>query len=150
MASEKKATIHGDSRTHFYKLWMNMKSRCDYRKNNRYHCYGSRGIKYCDRWTQYLNFKEDMYEGYIEHFSLNGKRNTSLDRIDNNGGYCKENCRWATINQQMRNKKNTRLIEYNGKKMILADWAMLFNIRLGTLKQRFYVYKWSLDKCFNF
>lgn len=78
-----------------YHCWRNLRRRCDDPSNNRYSTYGARGITYCDRWKSYENFLEDMGrkpEGMV------------LDRIDNDGPYCKENCRWATLKQSANNK----------------------------------------------
>jgi DNA segregation ATPase FtsK/SpoIIIE-like protein len=98
---------HGFSvggKPHFYKVWENIKTRCTAKKGPKYHNYAARGIK--SLWVSFEEFKNDMYESYLEHKEKYGQRNTTIDRIDPNGHYCKENCRWATYSQQ---KINTRL-----------------------------------------
>lgn len=88
-----------------YYRFRGIKNRCQNKNQKDYHYYGGRGIK-CE-WKTYQDFKNDMYESYLEHKKIYGKNNTSLDRIDNNGNYCKENCRWATLKEQYKNKRNT-------------------------------------------
>mgnify|MGYP001605568036 FL=1 len=79
---------------------MLMKARCNNPKNHKYPIYGARGIKCL--WNKFEDFRDDMYESYLEHVKEFGK-NTSIDRIDVNGHYCKENCRWATAKEQSIN-----------------------------------------------
>lgn len=104
---------HGMSKTKFYKVYSSMLARCNNILHQAYIHYGARGIKVCDRWqgkNGFIHFKEDMYESYLEHIEKYGELGTSLDRIDNNSNYCKENCRWATYEEQGNNKRNTRYV----------------------------------------
>lgn len=77
-----------------------MRERCRYKKGNRFYRYGARGISVCDRWNIFENFLEDMGER---------PEGMQIDRIDNDGDYCKENCRWVTPRQNSVNKKQTKL-----------------------------------------
>lgn len=104
---------HGMFGTHFYKKWAKAKERCTNKNNAKYAQYGGRGIIFSERWNDFINFKEDMYESYLEHLKKYGKENTTLDRIDVNKGYCKENCKWATWREQNGNKQDT--IYYKGQ-----------------------------------
>lgn len=119
------------SRTKTYTVWWSMRRRCENPKQKSYERYGGRGITVCERWQSYENFLEDM--GHVPQ----GK---SLDRIDNNGPYSPENCRWATLQEQGRNKRNNRLFTMNGKTQCLAAWSsetgiseslVLFRLGLG-------------------
>lgn len=101
---------HGLSRTKFYRRWASIKDRCYSIQNKNYHHYGGRGIEVCDRWLKFENFRDDMYESFLEHEKIHGGRQTSIDRIDNNGDYCKDNCRWVTHKEQSNNRRQTRKI----------------------------------------
>lgn len=109
-----KYDLHGWSRTRIYKLWHGMKSRCQDKNNSAYHRYGGRGITVCKRWQKFMNFLKDMGLPPDGH---------QLDRIDNNGAYSPENCRWATPLEQGQNQRTNRLITYDGQTKTVAAWA---------------------------
>ena len=87
---------HGMHNDRFYQIWADMKVRCDVTTNQSYSGYGGRGICYDPMWKDFVNFREDMYDTYQDDLTL--------DRIDPNGNYCKENCRWLSKSEQGRNK----------------------------------------------
>ena len=124
------------SKTHI--VWQHMIQRCTNLRDKGYPNYGGRGIKVCKRWqNSFENFLEDMGEvpeGY------------QIDRINNNGNYCKENCRWSTRKEQQRNKRDNHLETYKGKTQCLAAWAEEFDINYSTLCSRIFRSGWSIEK----
>lgn len=113
-----------------YETYRGMIKRCYLKTHFHYKDYGGRGIKVCDRWlgkNGFDNFIEDM-----------GKKPSgySLDRIDNGGDYCPENCRWATSIEQASNKRNNKIITYKGETHIAAEWSRILGIRPGTFSER--------------
>lgn len=96
----------------FRKTWENILYRCTNPKDKRYEYYKNKGV--CNEWLEYNNFRKDMLLSFVFHVNENGLKNTTIDRIDNNKGYCKENCRWATWEEQRINKKSyKKAIEIN-------------------------------------
>ena len=118
-----------------------MKNRCDNSNFRYYRLYGGRGISYSKDWEKFENFQKDMEKTYI--------KGLTIDRIDNNGNYCKENCRWSDWFTQANNTNRNRYIKFNGETKTLSEWIRFFGLKASTVRQRFYVYKWSVDRCFN-
>lgn len=115
-------TTHGKKHTVEYNTWARLIDRCTNPNFPKYNDYGGRGIGVCDRWRySFENFYEDM--------GPRPSNKHSIDRYPNNdGNYEPPNCRWATNDEQQRNKRNNRWVEYEGKKMIAADWARYLGI----------------------
>lgn len=126
-------------------LWSGMKQRCYNPKNLRYNCYGGRGIKVCERWLDYYNFQEDMYESYLEHVAEFGEKDTTLDRIDVNGNYCKENCKWSTKKEQANNK-TTNIFTPTGE--TLFNYCKRTGINYNTVRGRLKD-GWTLEKALS-
>lgn len=120
-------TIHGLSRTRVYGAWNKMKGRCEYNSNPSYKDYGGRGIKVCERWHSFENFFADMGHPPLE---------LTLDRIDNNGDYEPDNCRWATRKVQQNNNRQNRKIKFNGMTKTIAEWAQVRGIKAPTIGHR--------------
>ena len=116
------------------KTYYGMVARCNNTDFIRYKLYSGRGIKCL--WTSYKEFKNDMYESYMEHIKIHSRFNTQLDRIDNNGNYCKENCRWATRKEQGANTRQNIFITYKGETKIIAEWSRKLKINNKTISQR--------------
>lgn len=104
-------------------------NRCYDQKNMAYKNYGGRGIVVCERWHNILSFIEDMGEK---------PKSLSLDRIDNDGPYSPENCRWATQKQQARNTRTNLFVEIGGVSRTLAEWSEVSGISYGCLQGRLY------------
>lgn len=140
------AFVHGFSNNRFYRNWLSMKARCYNSKTSNFYLYGGRGIKISDRWLKFENFKDDMYKSYLEHIEQFGKNNTSIDRIDNNGNYELNNCKWTTNKEQGRNKRNNHLLTFKGETLPLSQWAEKINISSKVLRTRILRDKWSTER----
>lgn len=135
---------HGMSKTRFYNVWNLIISKCNNPKNDKFNRYGERGIK-CE-WKCFEDFKKDMYVSYKKHLNRFGILNTTIERIDNNGNYCRENCRWATRKEQARNRHTTCKINFNGKTQSIVEWAEETGITRMALWLRIKRRKWSIEK----
>ena len=135
-------TKHGMTKTRIYGIWQNMKNRCRQPNNPRYKDYGARGITYCDAWEDFESFYKWASEtGYNDELTI--------ERIDNNKGYCPENCRWATKEEQQYNKRTTHYLTYKGETKSMAEWSKILNINLQTLAARINTLKWSVERAFE-
>lgn len=127
---------HGMEGTPTYNTWGHMLTRCRNPKHKQYAQYGGRGIKVCREWHSFESFFRDMGEK---------PEGLSLDRINNDDGYYKENCRWATLRQQVGNQQRSLRFEWNGKVQTLSDLAHEHNIPRQRVAQRLEA-GWSLEK----
>ena len=131
--------IHGETHTRLYNIWANMKARCRNERNPEYKRYGERNIKICEDWLTYSNFRQwAISNGYNEKLSI--------DRIDNNGDYCPENCRWTTPKEQANNTRKTRFITIGDKTHSVSEWSRILGIKQSTLNMRLNKYGWSEEK----
>lgn len=122
-----------------------MKRRCSNKGQPNYARYGGIGVKVCDRWEKFLNFKEDMLETYLAHVSQFGEKNTTIDRIDTSKGYSKENCKWSTYSQQRINQKRTNLISFRGRNMSAYEWSRELGFTPNLVNLRLWR-GWSIEK----
>lgn len=120
-------TKHGKSRTKLYRKYASMKSRCYNANNRHYYRYGGRGICMCDEWKN--SFESFCDWAYANGYDPDKSGNYwSIDRIDNNKGYCPENCRFTTAKEQMRNREITTLYEFQGNTYTASEFADVFGI----------------------
>lgn len=118
---------HGLTHSRIYRTWKSMRQRCQNPNDYSFKNYGGRGIKVCDRWNVFENFHADMGD------PPEGK---TMDRIDNDGDYCKENCRWATWAEQHGNKRNSKYLTAFGRSQSLHAWAREYKVHPRTLHNR--------------
>lgn len=134
---------HRMSKTRIYDIWKGMKMRCYDSNFAQYADYGGRGITVCGQWlgkNGFIHFYEDMKDGYAD--------NLTLDRADANGPYCKENCRWVTMKEQCRNKRNNHLIDSPWGRISLIEASEKSGIKYPVLNDR--VRRgWNEDKLFS-
>ena len=121
------SSTHRLSKTRTYSIWKGVIKRCLNKGSRGYRHYGGRGIKVCDQWLAFEAFLADMGEC---------PAGMSIDRIDNDGDYTPENCRWATKAQQARNTCRAKTLTLNGLTLPLKEWAELSGIKYHTLYQR--------------
>jgi hypothetical protein len=137
--SERMKPKHGMSRTAIYYRWNTMRQRCENPKRLYFEHYGGRGIAVCERWLKFENFYEDMGEPPTPDHQI--------DRIDNNGPYSPENCRWTTRFINSNNSRNIRYLTFNDKTQSLSAWARELGLRPDTLWRR--LCKWPIHKAFQ-
>lgn len=125
MYKRAKCVKHGESNSPTYIRWLSMKRRCYYPKNVGYPNYGGRGIKVCDRWLG-----EHGFENFLVDMGEAPSREYSLDRIDVNGDYTPENCRWATWKEQSNNKRTNRKFTHNGRTHTVTEWCEELGLNL--------------------
>lgn len=128
-------------RQHFHALrniWYGIIHRTTNPKHAHYKKYGGRGITVCDRWHSFDNFYADMHETYLVGLSI--------DRINNDSGYSPENCRWATNKEQSNNRRSSKFICIDGVVKTLAEWIEEYGAKSSTVRQRLYVYGWSITE----
>lgn len=124
-----------------YTAWLNMKTRCLNPKVKEFRLYGGRGITVCERWsTSFADFLSDM--------GPRPSKSHSIERIDVNGNYEPQNCFWATRQQQSRNKRNTKLVTYNGVTKPLVGWSDELGISMKTLWVRLKM-NWDIERAFT-
>lgn len=134
---------HGKSRTRLYRIWGDMRTRCENPNYIRFHAYGGRGIKVCESWHVFSNFEEWAYQnGYADDAT---KYECTIERVDVDKDYCPENCTWVPLKKQGYNKTNTRYIEYNGVKKSLAEWSEETGLPASCIASRLDRFNWSIE-----
>lgn len=145
----KKSTSHGMEWTPFYSVFSSMKARCHCINNNSFYRYGGRGIKCL--WKNFIDFQNDMYEGYISFKELHPWVTPSIERNDNDGNYCKDNCTWIAFSKQQKNTSLVKRITFQWETKIRADWEHEYlknhNAKKGILGDRMRRW-WSFEEAF--
>lgn len=126
--AKRTCTTHGKYGSRIYSCWSAMVERCNNPKNTQYHHYGLRGIKVDPEWLKFEKFYADMGEP---------QPGMTLERVDNNGDYCKNNCTWATMRDQCNNRRNSVRVEYLGKTKTLAEWSREKGLSYSMLLYRY-------------
>lgn len=122
-------TMENGKRKPEYEVWRSIKKRCLLKTHPAFKNYGGRGITICDRW-------KDSFENFITDMGRRPSSNHQIERIDNNGNYEPPNCKWATVVEQINNRRNTVIIEHNGISKPLSYWAKEVNINVERLRVR--------------
>lgn len=133
-----RSTTHGKRSEPIYAVWNALKQRTTNPNSASWSAYGGRGITICDNWLTFEGFYADMGDPPFA--------GASVERKNNSLGYSKENCVWATSEEQNNNKRNNRYFEYRGKAYNLLELCELSKLPLTTLRNRLYTYKWSVVK----
>lgn len=130
--TSKRVKRHGDSHTQLHNKWCEMNSRCNFTHGDRYGYYKGRGIRVCEEWKSYEAFKEwSLKNGW--------EPGLSLDRIDNDGPYSPDNCRWVPFKQQCRNRSTNVKITIGGETHILTEWLEMYNVSKHTYYSRLHM-----------
>lgn len=131
---------HDKTNTRLYRIWIRMKLRCYNEKHLYYKYYGERNIKVCDEWL-------DDFQAFYDWAINNGYNdNLTIDRIDVNGNYEPSNCRWATVKQQNRNKRNNVNYTINGEIHCLKEWCEILGLKYDNVWARINKHHWSIER----
>jgi len=123
-------TKHGESDGRLHRIWRGMKTRCNNPNCTTFHHYGGRGIRVCEEWLDFEEFRKWAIESGYED-------GLSIDRIENDQGYNPNNCRWVDKYTQANNKRNSLKVEINGELKTLTEWARYAGIKYTTIKGRY-------------
>ena len=142
LAAEKNSETlktHGMTNTRLFHIWQLMRERCYNSSHPAYNRYGGRGICVCKEWENFQPFYNwAMINGYAEDLTI--------DRIDNNGNYEPDNCRWVNLFVQANNKCNNRYFPYNGELHTLPEWSRLYGISFPALRSRVIYHGWTMER----
>lgn len=133
-------TKHGKSNTKLHPVWRGMKQRCYNKNDKRYKYYGARGIAVCDEW------RNDFMAFYTWSMNNGYKEGLTIDRIDINGNYEPDNCRWTTQKQQNKNTRHNKNYTINGETYCLKDWCTILRLKYSTVANRINLYNWSIER----
>ena len=129
---------HGMTGTRIYRIWLGMKQRCFYEKSHNFEYYGGRGISVCEKW-------KNSFETFFEDMKLPPTEKHSLERIDNDGNYCPENCKWATATEQMNNSRHCHYLTYQGETLTISQWTKKMGLTRSVIHARLKT-GWTVDR----
>lgn len=133
---------HGEAwSTPEYHVWQAMIQRCTNPSNPRFRNYGARGIVVCDSWRR-------SFAAFLSDMGRRPSARHSLDRIDNDRSYSPDNCRWATIGVQSRNRRTNRLLTHDGRTLTIAEWATIVDVKQNTIVTRLRS-GWNVDRALS-
>lgn len=136
MAKRGRPRTHGESTTRIYGIWNGMRARCEKEHNPRYEDYGGRGITVCPEWQDYTTFRDWAYaNGYSDDLTI--------DRIDNDKGYSPDNCRWATMTEQIRNRSCAWTVTIDGVTKPAIEWCKEYGVPYNVASARRALASWS-------
>lgn len=122
-----------------YVVWVNMRSRCSDPENKAFAGYGGRGITVCERW-------QESFEAFFADMGLRPSRNHQLDRIDNDGPYSPENCRWVSRIENCNNRRDNVLVEWRGEALTVPEWARRTGLTKYAIWQRLKLLGWDVER----
>lgn len=138
------AKRHGGSAERLYRVWGGMRNRCYDKNRQEYPSYGGRGIRICDEWLHdYGAFRRWAYENGFDPGATGYE--CSIDRIDPDGDYSPENCRWIPMSEQTWNRRDTWCLEYRGRRMTLVDASLVHGVAMSTIRTRI-KRGWSVER----
>ena len=126
-----------------YCIWMKMKSRCFNTNDKSYKNYGERGIIVCDRW-------KNSFENFITDLGWRPSNDYSLERLNYNGDYCPDNCKWILKSEQTKNSRRVKQIIYNNKRQCLTEWCKELNLNYATMRHRIYDLNISFEEAIRY
>lgn len=132
---------HGRSKTPEFNSWVCMRQRCNNPRHKRYADWGGRGISICPKWDTFEQFFKDMGE--------KPSPSHTLERKDNNKGYCKENCIWGTKSEQDNNRRSNVIIEFKGEQKTLMQWTKELNLPYKLTNNRIRQLGWPIERAFR-
>lgn len=135
-----KHEMHGGCHTRLYRIWANIKTRCLNEHDPHYKNWGGRGVQICSEWKESFSSFRDwaISHGYADTLTI--------DRINNDGNYCPENCRWVTNEDNVENNSQAILLTYNGETHSLGRWERILGTGKNTVQNR-HKRGWSVEEC---